>query len=71
MCVNEPIHFSTRNLSSERFLLIILLLIERQDALLAQLTQVANEGFSRVKEEWEKNLLLWGTPDLPRSPFPF
>ena len=47
------------------------LLIERQDDLLAQLTQIANEGFSKAKEEWEKNLLLWGT-DLPRSPsFPF
>ena len=27
------------------------LLIERQDALLAQLTQIANEGFSKAKEE--------------------
>jgi len=35
------------------------LLIERQDVLLAQLTQIANEGFSKAKEEWEKNLLLW------------
>ena len=43
------------------------LLIERQDDLLAQLTQIANEGFSKAKEEWEKNLLLWGT-NLPRSP---
>jgi hypothetical protein len=39
-------------------------LIERQDALLAQLTQIANDGFSKAKEEWEKNLVLWGT-DLP------
>ena len=46
------------------------LLIERQDVLLAQLTQIANEGFSKAKEEWEKNLLLWGT-DLTRSPSPF
>ena len=43
------------------------LLIERQDDLLAQLTQIANEGFSKAKEEWEKNLLLWGT-NLPCSP---
>ncbi|KAF8816889.1 hypothetical protein BYT27DRAFT_7333111 [Phlegmacium glaucopus] len=35
------------------------LLTERQDALLAQLTQLANEGFSKAKEEWEKNLVLW------------
>ena len=42
-------------------------MIERQDDLLAQLTQIANEGFSKAKEEWEKNLLLWGT-HLPRSP---
>lgn len=39
-------------------------MIERQDALLVQLSQVASEGFSKAKEEWEKNLLLWGTPDL-------
>ena len=43
------------------------LLIERQDVLLAELTQIANEGFSKAKEEWEKNLLLWGT-DLPHPP---
>ena len=43
------------------------LLIERQDDLLAQLIQIANEGFSKAKEEWEKNLLLWRT-NLPRSP---
>ena len=57
-----------RNLSSERSSRIILrYLIEPQDDLLARLTQIANEGFSKAKEEWEKNLLLWGT-DLPRSP---
>ena len=44
------------------------LLIERQDDLLAQLTQIANEGFSKAKEECEKNLFLWNT-NLPRSPF--
>ena len=56
-----------RNLLSEPFSLIILkLLIEQHDILLAQLAQVADEGFSRAKEEWEKNVLLWGM-DLPRS----
>jgi hypothetical protein len=51
------------------FAVHLALLIERQDVLLAQLTQVPNEGFSKAKEEWEKNLLLWGT-DLPLSLFP-
>ena len=45
------------------------LLIKRQDALLAQLTQIANEGFSKAKEEWEKNLLLCGK-NLRCSPTP-
>ena len=43
------------------------LLVERQDDLLAQLAQIASEGFSKAKEEWEKNLLLWGKYLLPRS----
>ena len=42
------------------------LLIERQDVLLVQLSQIATEGFSKAKEEWEKNLLLWGM--YARSP---
>ena len=30
---------------------------------------VDSEGFSKAKEEWEKNLLLWGTDlQVPRSP---
>lgn len=26
---------------------------------------IANEGLSKAREEWGKNLLLWVTPDLP------
>ena len=39
--------------------------------MLAQLTLIANEGFSKAKEEWEKNLLLWGTDSSSFSPSPF
>jgi hypothetical protein len=36
------------------------------------LTQIANEGFSKAKEEWEKNLLLWvrRSPSIFLSLFP-
>ena len=44
-------------------------MIERQDVLLAQLTQIASDGFSKAKEEWEKNLLLWGPSFSPILPF--
>ncbi|KAF8182890.1 hypothetical protein BJ912DRAFT_1061445 [Pholiota molesta] len=36
------------------------LLTERQDVLLAQLAQLAREGFEKAKEEWEKSVVAWG-----------
>ncbi|KAH9476894.1 hypothetical protein JR316_0010810 [Psilocybe cubensis] len=35
------------------------LLTERQDTLLAQLKQLADDGFERAKEEWERNVVAW------------
>ncbi|KDR78196.1 hypothetical protein GALMADRAFT_209612 [Galerina marginata CBS 339.88] len=35
------------------------LLTERQDVLLAQLQQMAAEGFAKAEEEWEKSVLAW------------
>ena len=41
------------------------LLTERQEVLLAQLAELATNGFEKAKEEWEKSVLAWGT--LPSS----
>ncbi|PPQ79331.1 hypothetical protein CVT25_002561 [Psilocybe cyanescens] len=35
------------------------LLTERQDVLLAQLKQLATEGFAKAEEEWEKSVVAW------------
>ncbi|KIK63959.1 hypothetical protein GYMLUDRAFT_241187 [Collybiopsis luxurians FD-317 M1] len=37
----------------------IKLLVERQDALLAELKRQADEGFPKAEEEWEKSVVAW------------
>ena len=37
------------------------LLVKRQDELLVELKAVADEGFPRAKEEWERSVAAWGT----------
>jgi hypothetical protein len=36
------------------------LLVKRQDELLAELKESADEGFPRAKEEWERSVSAWG-----------
>ncbi|KAF4612449.1 hypothetical protein D9613_003978 [Agrocybe pediades] len=35
------------------------LLVDRQEVLLKQLKQLADEGFEKAKEEWEKSVIAW------------
>ncbi|KAL4242679.1 hypothetical protein ABKN59_011519 [Abortiporus biennis] len=35
------------------------LLVQRQNAILEELAELAKEGFPKAKEEWEKNVLAW------------
>lgn len=37
------------------------LLLERSNELLKGLEKLAQEGFPKAKEEWEKSVLAWGT----------
>ena len=34
--------------------------MKRQDELLVELKAVADEGFPRAKEEWERSVVAWG-----------
>lgn len=36
------------------------LLVKRQDELLVELKEAADEGFPRAKEEWERSVAAWG-----------
>ena len=36
------------------------LLTDRQNALIEDLRGLANEGFVKAKEEWEKSVMQWG-----------
>lgn len=40
------------------------LLVKRQDELLVELKAVADEGFPRAKEEWERSVVAWGNAYL-------
>ncbi|KAL0956297.1 hypothetical protein HGRIS_002454 [Hohenbuehelia grisea] len=35
------------------------LLVSRQDELLLELKEIADNGFTKAQEEWEKNVMLW------------
>lgn len=37
------------------------LLVERQSELLEDLKKLAQEGFPKAQEEWEKSVIAWGT----------
>ena len=36
------------------------MLTDRQNALIEDLRGLANEGFVKAKEEWEKSVMQWG-----------
>lgn len=36
------------------------LLTKRQDELLSELSAMADEGFDKAEEEWEKSVVAWG-----------
>lgn len=36
------------------------LLVDRQNALINQLKVLADEGFPKAMEEWEKSVIAWG-----------
>jgi len=40
----------------------IALLTERQEELLKQLQDLAQAGFTKAEEEWEKSVHAWGKP---------
>jgi len=40
------------------------LLVKRQDELLAELKEAADEGFPHAKEEWERGVAAWGNAHL-------
>ena len=44
------------------------MLIDRQNALIEELRVLAEEGFPKAKEEWEKSVMQWGTRALPGLP---
>jgi len=49
----------------------MVLLTERQEELLNQLKELAQAGFAKAEEEWEKSVVAWGMSDETCSHYIF